>query len=313
MHPTLFTIGNWPVSSFGLFLALGIFSSLFVIWRNVHFYDLPEEKIIDLALLALLAGILGARLYFVALSWPLYNSLEKIVLINRFPGLSFWGGAAFALVIFSLLCRRLKIHFWQIADISLVGLILGLSWGDFGCFLNGCFVGKVSASWFALPVTGILGKRIPIQIAEGLAFFLLYLYLQKEQLRFHFAGKTTALFLIFFAIIKFITDYFRADYLVFYKLNFSKTQLLSGVFFILGLITYYLKSKRNLKADFFSFLELLSSRKRQKATLLSMRKFCYNHWISLRVGLTILKKNVLILPRKLRRILHVKPTPTDSL
>ena len=48
MFPVLLSIGNFPVSSFGLFLAMGIFTGAFAVWRISRGYDFDAEKILDL-------------------------------------------------------------------------------------------------------------------------------------------------------------------------------------------------------------------------------------------------------------------------
>ena len=47
MLPVLFSIGKISVSSFGIFLALGILLGIFLVWRLSRAWDLDEEKILD--------------------------------------------------------------------------------------------------------------------------------------------------------------------------------------------------------------------------------------------------------------------------
>ena len=84
MKPTLFSIGSLTVTSFGLFIALSFVVGIFVVWKIAKSYDLEVEKVIDLVLLTFFGGLVGARILFVVLNWPIYTSLEKILLINRY-------------------------------------------------------------------------------------------------------------------------------------------------------------------------------------------------------------------------------------
>ena len=93
MFPVLFSIGNFAVSSFGVFLALGFLLAVFLIWRLSRAWDLDEEKVLDLTLLTFLGGLIGARVYFVMEHWDFFAAnFTKAILFYKFPGFSFWGG-----------------------------------------------------------------------------------------------------------------------------------------------------------------------------------------------------------------------------
>ncbi len=81
MFPVLFTIGNFPVSSFGLFLALGIFFGSFTVWRIARSFDYDSEKVLDLIFLTVGIGFVTARLTFVLLNLQVFDSLTKIFFI----------------------------------------------------------------------------------------------------------------------------------------------------------------------------------------------------------------------------------------
>jgi len=138
MLPILFTIGSWPVSSFGLFLVAALFAASFVIWRLTKVYDFDGEQVIDIILLTFFGALIFARIYFIVTHPSLFeeNGFLKMILINRYPGLSFWGGFIGGMISLIFVVRNFKLNFWQIADFATVGLLLGLSIGSLGCFLG---------------------------------------------------------------------------------------------------------------------------------------------------------------------------------
>lgn len=311
MQPVLFTIGSIPISSFGLFLALALLLAIFVTWRIARIYDIDEEKIIDLSLLSFFGGLISARAFYVALHWPLLGDFTKAVLINRYPGLYFWGGLLGGILAFSFFVRRSKWGFWQIADFGAVGLSLGLAIGDLGCFLGGCSYGTVSSSVFALPVVGLVGKRFPIPGVEALLFLIVFFYLWEQVVKFHFSGKIAGLFFIFLGIVKFVTEFYRADVTNIPELRLTVGQLWAVVTLLFGVIVFYSRSKRNLIRDLKYLAFLCYSAKKRKALLLQMRKNWYNLLVSFKLGSRQMLADLRSMPRNLRRKLNVKPTPKN--
>ena len=62
MYPELFRIGNFPITTYGIFLALGMLLALFVASRLAAKDGLPRERIYDLGLWTLIGGLLGSKL-----------------------------------------------------------------------------------------------------------------------------------------------------------------------------------------------------------------------------------------------------------
>lgn len=312
MLPVLFTIGPVSVSSFGLSLVLAFLAAVFVAWRLAKAYDLNEGKILDLAILTLFAGLIGSRLYFIIFNYQIFNDLMKIVLINRYPGMVFWGGLLGGGIILTLFTIRTKLNFWQIADMGAVSLILGLAIGNTGCFLGGCSYGVLSSLPFATTVTGILGRRFPISILESLILFISFMWLWKQAIRFHFQGKITALALIILGMEKYFAEFYRGDSQPFWKSPLILWgQIPSVALIILGVGVYYLRSKRNFIKDLMYLPQLITSSKKRDQLLSQLTKTCYNMKIGWSVRLLKISTGFQALPNRLKRRLNVKSTPRD--
>jgi phosphatidylglycerol:prolipoprotein diacylglycerol transferase len=61
MYPELFRIGDFPITSYGLWLAVGMLLALFVASRLAANDGLPRERIYDLGLWTLVGGLLGSK------------------------------------------------------------------------------------------------------------------------------------------------------------------------------------------------------------------------------------------------------------
>lgn len=266
----------------------------------------------DLNILVFLLGFLFARISFAIANWPLLGELSKVVMLNRYPGLSFWGGFFVGFLALWVLVKRSKFKFWQIADFAAVGFLIGSVFGDVGCFLGGCGYGTVSNSVIAAPVVGLLGKRFPISLFESLAFFISFVYLWGQVVRFHFAGKIASIFLIIFGMIKFVTEFYRGDSRpIISGLWFSYGHLYSLITLIGGISLFYILSKRSFKADLIILPYFLFTPKGWGLLLSSFQKTCYNNLLNFRIKTKKKFNNLGFVSRKLRRRLNVKPTPTN--
>lgn len=312
MLPVLLTIGPLPISSFGFFLALGFFAAAYVLWRLSKTYDVNEEKMLDILILTFFGAIIGARAYYIIFHWSMVTDISRMVLINRYPGLSFWGGLIGALVTFNLLARRIKNNFWQILDFGAVAAMIGLAFGDTGCFLSGCAYGSVSNLPIATPVVGLIGKRFPVSAIEGLVFLLAFLYLWKQSVRFHFAGKLAAQALIILGTVKLLTGFVRGDN----QVIMSPFGITYGDIFSLGLVgfglyVYYSKSKRDILKDLLQIPALFYSSKKRKQFLYTLKKSCYNQKINFSFACGKVTKRVQKGLGKLKRTLNVRTTPPN--
>jgi len=144
MHPRLFEIPLIHVTiwGFGLMMVFGFLSALWLMRRLGRRAGLDAETISNLALYALIVGVIGARAFFV---WHHFDEFRGEILgvfaIWR-GGLEFLGGVvpAIAFLLIYLRARRLPIR--RYLDILAVGLMMGLAFGRLGCFLNGCCFGR---------------------------------------------------------------------------------------------------------------------------------------------------------------------------
>lgn len=135
-----------PVRGYGTMLLLAVTSGVGLATYRARRQGLDPEIIISLALWLFLAGIVGARLFYVIEYWPhfrreswLQTAKEVINFTNG--GLVVFGsaiGAGLALIVF---VRKYRLPGLALADLISPSLMLGLALGRVGCFLNGCCYG----------------------------------------------------------------------------------------------------------------------------------------------------------------------------
>ncbi|MBN1359706.1 MAG: prolipoprotein diacylglyceryl transferase [Sedimentisphaerales bacterium] len=144
MHPELIEIPfvHLTVKSYGLMMVIGFLAAVTVIRRLSRSFTPDPQYITNAALYSLIAGVVGARLFFVIHYWDQFrDSLLDVFAIWR-GGLELLGGVllAIAVILFYIWYHKLPMRHYL--DVLAIGLLLALAFGRIGCFLNGCCYGK---------------------------------------------------------------------------------------------------------------------------------------------------------------------------
>lgn len=144
MYPKLFIIPfvNLPVYSYGVMVVVGFLAAIFII-RHLTRDIMPDSDFItNAALYALIAGIIGARVFYVIHYFEKFRGRWLTVFAVWQGGLELLGGVILALIVIWIYLRRHKQSFRRYADILAIGLMAALAFGRIGCLLNGCCFGS---------------------------------------------------------------------------------------------------------------------------------------------------------------------------
>ncbi|UCG56113.1 MAG: prolipoprotein diacylglyceryl transferase [Phycisphaerales bacterium] len=150
MYPELFEIPfvHLTVKSYGFMMVIGFLAAVSII-RYLSRDITPDPQLItNAALYSLIAGVVGARLFFVFHHFDQFRDNLFATLAIWKGGLELLGGVILAipLIFFYLVYHKLPIR--KYLDILAIGLMLALTFGRIGCFLNGCCYGKpTSLPW----------------------------------------------------------------------------------------------------------------------------------------------------------------------
>lgn len=221
MYPVLFHIKNFPVNTYGVFLALAFLCAIFVTVRLAVRDGLPKEKIYDLCLWLLLSSLVGSKLLML-FTEPEYRANPKLLFSLDFlrSGGVFYGGLIGAVIAGFFLMRRWKLPWWKTADACAPGIALGNFFGRQGCFSAGCCWGKPTTLPWGVQftdaghdVTGVpTGVHLhPTQLYESFAmlivfFFLLWLHKKKK-----FSGQVILAYAVIYATVRFLIEFVRDD------------------------------------------------------------------------------------------------------
>jgi phosphatidylglycerol:prolipoprotein diacylglycerol transferase len=173
------------------------------------------DRWLDGGLVALVVGVLGARLGYVASNWAFFQERRGQILKFWYGGLEWRGallGAALGLLVY---CRLRKMSFWEMADeLALVAPLVGVA-GWLGCLLSGCAYGEEldRPHWLAadLPdLYGVWALRYNVQLLAAGWSLLTGVLLWRARRRLP-AGGTTGLFLLLYGVGLGFIDPLRGD------------------------------------------------------------------------------------------------------
>lgn len=222
MYPELFKIGTFPVTTYGIFLAVGMLLALFAASRLAARDGLPKERIYDLGLWVLVGGLLGSKLLMILVE----PGVEIFTLDFLRSGGVFYGGLIGGFVAVAILVPLYKLNFWKAADAFAPGVALGQAFGRQGCFSAGCCWGKATDmpwgvhfsqaghEYTGVPIYGPDGSDLflhPTQLIESftmLAIFGLLVWLHKRK---KFDGQILIAYGIIYALFRFSIEFIRDD------------------------------------------------------------------------------------------------------
>ncbi|MBX6363339.1 MAG: prolipoprotein diacylglyceryl transferase [Gemmatimonadetes bacterium] len=234
MFPTLFKIGGFTVTSFGLMMFLAFVAGGWILSRQLERRGQNPGIAWDVLAWLALGGILGARLYYIALHFGDFLANPVGELLSR-GGLVWYGGFLGGVVAYYWQVRKHKLPLATMFDATAPALALAYAVGRVGCFLVGDDYGLPTRSWVGIafpqgspPSTAgylrSVGAHIPANIPDGavltvhptqlyevgaglLMFAILWRLASSRSLR---PGRLFAVWLVLYGIERFLIEFVRA-------------------------------------------------------------------------------------------------------
>lgn len=156
MYPILFELPDWlpflggePITSFGVMMLLSFLTAGYVLRSELRRIGQDPEKAWDMVFMAVIGGILGAKIYYMFLN---YDQLiaDPMRLILARGGLVWYGGFILAFILVMWEVRRSKMPTARVMDASAPALALAYAVGRVGCFLVGDDWGRPTDSWVGI-------------------------------------------------------------------------------------------------------------------------------------------------------------------
>lgn len=241
INPVAFTLFGIDVRWYGILIAFGALLAIYFADKLANERKIYKDFINDFSIITLIAGLIGARTYYVIFQWSYYSQHKDEILSIRNGGLAIYGAIIVGIIVAIIFSRVKKIDFWDIADVCAPGLALAQGIGRWGNFINGeAHGGPTNLPWAIL----VNGQRVhPTFLYESILdisiFLFLYFYLDKHE---KFRGQLFTTYMILYGIGRFFIEGLRTDSL--YIGMFRVSQLVSLVLVAVGIAVSIINRKK---------------------------------------------------------------------
>ena len=173
MHPVLFRIGSFEITSFGVLVAVAALVGIWLFGRELARSGLPGGAV-DAAMYGVIGGLVGAKLL-----WTLEFSGDQAVaeLLFSRGGLSWFGGLSGGVITGLWILRRRRVPIVRALAAATPALAIGHAIGRVGCFLVGDDYGRPSnLPWAVAFPEGLPPTTVPVhptQLYEALALVII--------------------------------------------------------------------------------------------------------------------------------------------
>ena len=244
------SIFGLSIAYYGIVIVTGMMIAIWIAQREAKRTGQNPEQYLDLAMIGIAAGILGARIYYVIFAWDYYKDDLLSIFNIRQGGLAIYGGiigACIAVVIYS---RKKKQSFGLLMDTASMSIVFGQIMGRWGNFFNREAFGDYTNNLFAmqLPVSAVRANEITqkmwdhVVTVNGVEYIqvhptflyeslwnvgvLLFLFWFRKRKKFN--GEVFLMYLIGYGLGRIWIEGLRTDQLLLPVVGLPVSQLLSG-------------------------------------------------------------------------------------
>ncbi len=252
----LFRVFDFPVYYYGLILAasclIGVYTA-FLFFKKYN-PDKDYNAIWDFSAYIIIAGILGARLYYCLLNPVYYFYHPGEILFIRQGGLSIHGGVTVGILLLIILAKKHKLPVWNLLDAFVCGTAIAQAIGRWGNFFNSeAFGFPTNLPWkLFIPLS-----RRPVEYADYNFFhpaflyesildliIFIFLFFAIKKFAKKQPGVTFCLYLTLYSLVRIFTEYIRIDSAL-NLYGIPVAQIISVCWIIIALVIMLLLYRKN--------------------------------------------------------------------
>ena len=252
MHPVI-QIGPAAVSAYTVCMAAGIIAAFTVSFLRLRKKGVSVDALLLVSAVAVAIGLCGARISYYVFSYGLGRLLREMFNGDfsgfRSAGLVYYGGLAGGIAGAFIAIRTQHASFDTYANAIVPCIPLGHAFGRIGCWMAGCCYGIPWEGPLAVHSlqAGADAGLFPVQAAGALLnlglFFALIRFTRKERKGI----VTLALYLVLYAALRFILEFFRGDLIRGVYAGLSTSQWISLLLILASLVLFRMVRKGYLK------------------------------------------------------------------
>ena len=248
------SIFGFSIAYYGIVIVTGMMIAIWIAQREAKRTGQNPEQYLDLAMIGIAAGILGARIYYVIFAWDYYKDDLLSIFNIRQGGLAIYGGIIGGFLFGGLACKWRGVPVLPMFDLTAMGFLLGQGCGRWGNFFNqeafgcnttlpwGMFSETTRAYLMGSTVTAQSGVTIdpnlpvhPTFLYESIwcfvGFLLLFRYIKKRK----FNGDIALRYMIWYGAGRFWIEALRTDSLMLVpSIGLRASQLVAGIAVVVG-------------------------------------------------------------------------------
>lgn len=258
--PKGITIGGFTIAFYGMIIAAGMLSGLWLACHQAQRTGQKKEVYTDFAIYAIIFSLIGARLYYVVFSWENYKDDLLQIFNTRGGGMAIYGAVIAAVLTAIIYCKVKKYNFFLLADTAVGGLVLGQIIGRYGNFFNREAFGEYTNSLFAMRlrvdqvnpanITELMRSHMttidgvqyiqvhPTFLYESLWNILVLVLILVFTTKKKFNGEIFLLYLVGYALGRVWIEGLRTDQLQIGSTGIAVSQVLSGAIVIVGVVVW---------------------------------------------------------------------------
>lgn len=251
-------IGNFTIAYYGIVIAIGMIAGLAIACWMAKRTGQSTDTYFDLALIAIVCSLIGARLYYVAFRWSYYKDNLISILNVREGGLAIYGGVIAAIITTFVFSKVKKLSMGLLCDTAGLGLVLGQVIGRWGNFFNREAFGGYTDGLFAmqLPLSAVRTSDVTAELMENVVerggityiqvhptflyesmwnlvlLILLILFTKHKK----FDGEVFLLYLAGYGIGRFWIESLRTDQLLIPGIGYPVSRALAGVLVVISIV-----------------------------------------------------------------------------
>lgn len=264
-----FYVGSFFIAFYGVIIAIGMLVGVSFILKEAKRVGFDEDKFLDICIITIVVGVIGARVYYVIFAWDYYKDNVMSVFNIRQGGLAIYGGVLAGTACVAVLCKLKQHQFLKVMDVCMFGVVIGQIFGRWGNFFNREVFGQYTDGLFAmlLPINSIrsnadltpemLQNVVTISGVDYVSVHPTFLYESLWNLgllivmllmrkRKKFEGQIFFTYLVGYGVGRFWIEGIRTDQLKLWGTSIPVSQALAAVMVVLGigLIVYYARREK---------------------------------------------------------------------
>lgn len=263
-----FTVFGISIAYYGVIIAIGMLAGILMATYEAKRTGQNPEDYFDLAIVAIIFSVIGARAYYVIFSWDKYKDNLLNIFRLRQGGLAIYGGVIAAIITTLVFAKIKNLSFPKLADTAGLGLILGQIIGRWGNFFNREAFGGYTDGLLAMqiPVDAVRDSSdITAEMLEHIVEVGEISYIQVHPtflyeslwnlavlgillvVRHHkkFEGEVFLLYLIGYGIGRFWIEALRTDQLLIPSTTIAVSQVLAAVLVVVSTVILLVSRRKH--------------------------------------------------------------------